>query len=79
MSMGKLTIRPTISVLVCLALGLPSMHAAAQQGTLLVVNRHAEAGSISFFDLESEIEIARVPSVRVGRMKWRCRRTGAWR
>ena len=31
------------------------------EGTLLVVNRHAEAGSVSFFDLESEIEIARVP------------------
>ena len=35
--------------------------ASAQQGTLLVVNRHAEAGSISFFDLETETEIARIP------------------
>ena len=61
MSMGKLTIRPIIGVLACLTLGLASMHAAAQQGTLLVVNRHAEAGSISFFDLETELEIARVP------------------
>ena len=59
--MDKRTIRPIIGVLVCLALGIASMHAAAQQGTLLVVNRHAEAGSISFFDLESEVEIARVP------------------
>ncbi len=40
---------------------LSSVHAAAQEGTLLVVNRHAEAGSISFFDLESDLEIARVP------------------
>ena len=61
MSMGKLTIRPIFGVIACLALGLASMHAAAQQGTLLVANRHAEAGSISFFDLESELEIARVP------------------
>ena len=60
MSMGKLRIRTAIGVLVCLAPGLASMHAAAQQGTLLVANRHAEAGSISFFDLETENEIARV-------------------
>ncbi len=33
----------------------------AQDGTLLVVNRHAEAGSVSFFDLQTETEIARVP------------------
>ena len=33
----------------------------AQEGTLLVVNRHAEAGSVSFFDLQTESEIARVP------------------
>ena len=33
----------------------------AQEGTLLVANRHAEAGSVSFFDLQTESEIARVP------------------
>ncbi len=33
----------------------------AQDGTLLVVNRHAGAGSVSFFDLETATEIARVP------------------
>ncbi len=33
----------------------------AQDGTLLVVNRHADAGSVSFFDLRTESEIARVP------------------
>lgn len=36
-------------------------NAFAQDGTLLVVNRHADAGSVSFFDLETETEIARVP------------------
>jgi YVTN family beta-propeller protein len=35
--------------------------ASAQDGTLLVANRHAEAGSVSFFDLETQTEIARVP------------------
>ena len=33
----------------------------AQDGTLLVVNRHSKAGSVSFFDLETETEIARIP------------------
>jgi YVTN family beta-propeller protein len=35
--------------------------AVAQSGTLLVANRHAEAGSVSLFDLETHIEIARIP------------------
>ncbi|MGI9257445.1 MAG: beta-propeller fold lactonase family protein [Gammaproteobacteria bacterium] len=35
--------------------------AFAQDGTLLVVNRHAGAGSVSLFDLQTETEIARVP------------------
>ena len=33
----------------------------AQDGTLLVVNRQSDAGSVSFFDLQTQIEIARVP------------------
>jgi len=37
------------------------MGAWAQSGTLLVANRHAEAGSVSFFDLQTQIEIARIP------------------
>ncbi len=35
--------------------------AFAQDGTLLVVNRHSGAGSVSLFDLHTETEIARVP------------------
>ncbi len=34
---------------------------AAQDGTLLVVNGDHQAGSISFFDLAAEVEVARVP------------------
>lgn len=34
--------------------------ATLRQGTLLVVNRQAEAGSVSFFDLQTETEVARV-------------------
>ena len=44
-----------------LAVVIGSANAVAQDGTLLVVNRHADAGSVSFFDLETESEIARVP------------------
>jgi len=42
-------------------LGLMAFSVSAQEGTLLVVNRHSGAGSVSFFDLETETEIARVP------------------
>ena len=44
-----------------LAVVIGPANAVAQDGTLLVVNRHADAGSVSFFDLETESEIARVP------------------
>ncbi len=48
-----------IAALVVAVIG--SADALAQTGTLLVVNRHADAGSVSFFDLETETEIARIP------------------
>ena len=41
------------------ALCLVASSAIAQDGTLLVVNR--QGGSISFFDLTTEVEIARIP------------------
>ena len=44
-----------------LSVVIGSANVSAQDGTLLVVNRHADAGSVSFFDLETETEIARVP------------------
>lgn len=44
-----------------LSVVIGSANVLAQDGTLLVVNRHADAGSVSFFDLETESEIARVP------------------
>ena len=44
-----------------LAIVFGSVNVLAQEGTLLVVNRHADAGSVSFFDLRTESEIARVP------------------
>lgn len=44
-----------------LAVVIGPANVAAQDGTLLVVNRHADAGSVSFFDLETETEIARIP------------------
>jgi len=49
------------SALSCLALCLAASGASAQEGTLLVVNRHSQAGSISLFDLETSTEIARIP------------------
>jgi YVTN family beta-propeller protein len=33
----------------------------AQDGTLLVANRHTDAGSVSLFDLEIGVEVARIP------------------
>ena len=48
-------------ILAGLILCLAASAAWAQDGTLLVVNRHSQAGSISFFDLETETEIARIP------------------
>ena len=44
-----------------LSVVIGTVNVFAQDGTLLVVNRHADAGSVSFFDLEIESEIARVP------------------
>ena len=46
---------------IVLALCLAASSARSQDGTLLVVNRHSQAGSVSFFDLETETEIARIP------------------
>ena len=37
-----------------IALCLMVSSACAQDGTLLVVNRHSKAGSVSFFDLETD-------------------------
>ncbi len=50
-----------IGVIVAAAVFMATTSTWAQDGTLLVVNRHAEAGSVSFFDLESKTEIARIP------------------
>ncbi|MDD9996366.1 MAG: beta-propeller fold lactonase family protein, partial [Rhodospirillaceae bacterium] len=44
-----------------LSVVIGTVNVFAQDGTLLVVNRHADAGSVSFFDLDTESEIARVP------------------
>ena len=57
----RLTVRVFGAPAICIAACLSATLAAAQEGTLLVANRQAEAGSISLFDLESELEIARVP------------------
>ena len=48
------------SLVACVSACLAAAGAFAQDGTLLVVNRHADAGSVSFFDLATESEIARV-------------------
>ena len=40
---------------------LIAIAATAQNGTLLVANRHTDAGSVSLFDLETQVEIARIP------------------
>ena len=56
---GRLAHRVRIGVVLTLCLAISS--AWSQDGTLLVVNRHSEAGSVSFFDLETETEIARIP------------------
>ena len=40
---------------------LMTLTASAQDGTLLVANRHTDAGSVSLFDLETRVEIARIP------------------
>lgn len=48
-------------VTVAVWLVLLSAPVAAQDGTLLVVNGDHQAGSISFFDLATEVEVARVP------------------
>jgi DNA-binding beta-propeller fold protein YncE len=51
-----------ISSLALAAAALLAMSlASAQDGTLLVVNRHSGAGSVSLFDLQTETEIARLP------------------
>lgn len=44
-----------------LVLCLAASGAWSQDGTLLVVNRHSEAGSVSLFDLQTATEIARIP------------------
>ena len=51
----------TITLLIAAIVTVAAVAASAQDGTLLVANRHAEAGSVSFFDLETQVEIARVP------------------
>ena len=51
----------TYFIVACLSACMAATSALAQDGTLLVVNRHADAGSVSFFDLQTESEIARVP------------------
>lgn len=51
--------RQAAAALTGLALLLLSMPAVAQEGTLLVTNR--QGGSISFFDMKSETEVARLP------------------
>lgn len=56
---GRLAHRVRIGVVLTLCLAISS--GWSQDGTLLVVNRHSEAGSVSFFDLETETEIARIP------------------
>ena len=48
-------------MIACVSVCMAATSALAQDGTLLVVNRHADAGSVSFFDLQTESEIARVP------------------
>ena len=48
-------------MIACVSACMAATSALAQDGTLLVVNRHADAGSVSFFDLQAESEIARVP------------------
>ena len=48
-------------MIACVSACMAATSALAQDGTLLVVNRHADAGSVSFFDLQTESEIARVP------------------
>ena len=50
-----------LAALLGLALGVAAPAARSQEGTLLVVNRHSQAGSVSFFDLATETEIARIP------------------
>jgi YVTN family beta-propeller protein len=52
---------PKTPLLLGACLLLSSMAAYAQTGTLLVANRHAEAGSVSLFDLQTQVEIARIP------------------
>ena len=42
---------------IVLALCLAASSARSQDGTLLVVNRHSLAGSVSFFDLETEASL----------------------
>jgi len=49
--------RRIIGTLLCLA----GIAASAQEGTLLVANRHTAAGSVSLFDLQTRVEIARIP------------------
>ncbi|HEY5624305.1 MAG TPA: hypothetical protein VIV14_11140, partial [Gammaproteobacteria bacterium] len=56
----RFAIRYSIFAL-CLATQAMAVQALAQEGTLLVVNRHSGAGSVSLFDLETEVEIARIP------------------
>ena len=52
----------TISNLAILGAALFAVNLAfAQDGTLLVVNRHSGAGSVSLFDLQTETEVARLP------------------
>ena len=51
----------TYFMIACVSACMAATSALAQDGTLLVVNRHADAGSVSFFDLQTESEIARVP------------------
>ncbi|MEE8249926.1 MAG: cytochrome D1 domain-containing protein, partial [Gammaproteobacteria bacterium] len=48
-------------VTVAALLVLMSASVVAQDGTLLVVNGDHQAGSVSFFDLATEVEVARVP------------------
>ena len=55
----------TLSIFLSLAIAAAALVAAspafAQEGTLLVVNRHSGAGSVSLFDLPTDTEVARVP------------------
>lgn len=52
-------LKTSVRFLIALFASLMSVTAAAQQGTLLVANR--VGGSISFFDLATSLEVARVP------------------